>query len=154
MIDIEKARKAAEAAAAKLAEAEAMAAEKAAQEAAERAEQEHALAAKFLEDRQALEAKVKGTKPSADDMAAALEAGTLAALVADYLARRDAVNAIRSHAWHCADVVGEDSRTIAELRYVDPAEELRRWQEDAMVALRRKKAEAISAEALAPYRVA
>ncbi|MFJ7334042.1 hypothetical protein ACIQUU_12425 [Streptomyces sp. NPDC101116] len=152
--DLEKARKAAEAAAAKLTEAEAAEAARQAEKAAARVVKEHELAAKFLEDRAELEKRVKGEKPSADELAAALEAGTLTTLVADYLARRDAVNSLRAHAQHCATLIGEDGDSISDLRYVDPVEELRRWQEDAMYALRRKRADAIAAEALAAYEVA
>jgi hypothetical protein len=152
-IDLEKARKAAEAAAAKLAEAEAAEAARQAEKAVERAGKEYELAAKFLEDRAELEAKVKGEKPGADELAAALEAGTLTVLVTDYLARRDAINSLRAHAQHCATLVGDDTCNISDLRWVDPVEELRRWQEDAMYALRRKRADAIAAEALAAYEV-
>jgi undecaprenyl pyrophosphate synthase len=151
-IDIEKARKAAEAAAAKLAEAEAAEAEKAAQKAAERAEQQLELDAKFLGDWRGLESKIRKTV-TPDEKADALESGSLVLLLADYLARRDAIQSIRSHAQNCAQRLGEDHNSITDVRYVDPVEELRRWQEDALYTLNRRKADFLSAETLAAYEV-
>ncbi|RSO03578.1 hypothetical protein DMH18_37065 [Streptomyces sp. WAC 06783] len=150
---LEKARKAAEAAATKLVDLEHQEAEKAARKNAERAEKEYQLAVKFLEDRVELEAEVKGIKPSVDEVATAFETGALAAMVAEHLARRDAINSLRAHAQHCATLVGEDVGHIPELRYIDPVEELRRWQDDAMTALRRKRADDVAAEVLAAYEV-
>ncbi|MFC8998185.1 hypothetical protein ACFT7U_21060 [Streptomyces rochei] len=152
-IDLEKVRKAAEAAAAKLAEAEAIEAEKAAQKAAERAEQQLELDAKFLADWKDLDAKIRRTV-TPDEKADALESGNLVLLLTDYLARRDAIQSIRSHAQNCAQRLGEDPNSITELRYVDPAEELRRWQEDAIYALKRRQAGAIADEILSRYQVA
>ncbi|MFJ9429611.1 hypothetical protein ACIRQY_08090 [Streptomyces sp. NPDC101490] len=149
-IDVEKALKAAEAAAAKLAEAEAV---RQAEKAAERAQKERELAAQFLKDRMEIEKQAKGDKPSADEMATALEAGTLNGLVVEYLARRDAVDTIRAHAHHCATLLGDDTCNVPDLRYVDPLEELRRWQEDAIYALRRRRGDSLVAEALAAYKV-
>ncbi|MBO1333786.1 hypothetical protein [Streptomyces sp. VRA16 Mangrove soil] len=153
--DLEKARKAAEAAAAKLAEAEAAEAEKAAQQAAERLEAEKEAAARFLEDRRDLEEKVRGSNPSAKEKAEAFKAGTLAELVVEYLSRREAVSALRTHAQECARLLGLNPYELGidELRWVDPNEELRRWQEEAMPLVLRDRADALSAEALAPYEV-
>ncbi|MEU2401080.1 hypothetical protein [Streptomyces pseudogriseolus] len=153
MTDIEKARKAAEAAAAKLAEAEAIEAEKAAQRAAERAERQRELDEKFLREYKDLEAKVRGPVITVEQKAAAFEAGTLHALLTDYLARREAVDRIRSHAYVCATRLGRTDilETIKDLRYVDPSEELRRWTEDAMYHLKRQKMDGYVNDALAPY---
>ncbi|MFE4417694.1 hypothetical protein [Streptomyces sp. NPDC056817] len=148
---LEKARAAAEKAAQELVALESQEAEKAAEKAAQRLEAVKDQAARFLAARQALESKVKGEKPSAAKMAEALEAGTLGALIAEYLARRDAVNMLRDHARSCARLLGEDDRTIGELRYVDPAEELLRWQADAIAEARRIKANSLAADVLADY---
>ncbi|RLL68175.1 hypothetical protein [Streptomyces sp. Z26] len=153
MTALESARKAAEAAAAKLAEVEAEAAEKAAQEAAQRRAAQHEAATRFLADLPGLEASVRGEKPSHAAMATALEAGTLPALVGDYLARRDARQKLRDHARQCARLLDRDDSRITELRWVDPAEELRRWTADALYELRRTKADTLSAAVLSTYEV-
>ncbi|MFE9136197.1 hypothetical protein [Streptomyces sp. NPDC007355] len=151
---LEKARAAAEKAAQDLAALESAEAEKTAQKAAERLDAEREAAARFLADRLVLESKVKGEKPSAADIATALENGTLGALVADFLARRDALQMLRDHARQCARLLDQDENRFAEVRYVDPAEELRRWQEDAIAEIRHAKAGALAADALSAYQVA
>jgi hypothetical protein len=152
--EIEKARKAAEVAAAKLAVLESAEAAKAAEKAAERLDAEREAAARFLADLPGLEPKVKGEKPSAADMATALENGTLGALVADFLARRDALQMVRDYARQCARLLDQDEDRFAEVRYVDPAEELRRWQEAAMAEIQRAKAGVFAADVLSAYEVA
>ncbi|GHJ27128.1 hypothetical protein TPA0910_15610 [Streptomyces hygroscopicus subsp. sporocinereus] len=150
---LQKARTVAQKAAQELADLETVEAEKAAQRAAQRLEEQKAAAARFLGDLPGLERRVKGEKPSAADMATALEAGTLGALVADFLARRDAVSTLRDHARQCSRLLGEDDSSIAEIRYVDPGEEFRRWNEDAIAELRRTKANSFAADVLSAYGV-
>lgn len=99
---VEKARKAHEAAAAKLAEAEAVEDARQAERDAERAQKEREPAAQFLENRRALEEKLRGKYPTVEEKAEAFKTGTLPALVAEYLARRQAISALRAHAQHCA----------------------------------------------------
>ncbi|MGK3943669.1 hypothetical protein ABK046_35245 [Streptomyces caeruleatus] len=156
VIDVEKARKAAEAAAAKLAEAEAVESARLAEKAAERAQKERELAAQFLEDRHALEEKVRGKYPTVEEKAEAFRAGTLPALVAEYLARRQAISALRVHAQNCAALleISAHELPIEDIRWIDPQEELRRWHEDAMPVVLRDRAESLAAEALAAYEVA
>ncbi|MEU1510908.1 hypothetical protein ABZ490_01935 [Streptomyces sp. NPDC005811] len=150
--DLEKARKAAEAAVAKLAEAEAVEAGRQAEIAAERAERQRELDVQFLRDWRDLEMKVRGEVVTPDQKADALESGNLVLLLADYMARRDAIQTIRSHAQICAQRVGQE-HNISELRDVDPLEELRRWQEDAVYALKRRNSGTMAAEILARYEV-
>ncbi|MFJ8182875.1 hypothetical protein [Streptomyces sp. NPDC096105] len=153
MIDIEKARKAAEAAAAKLAEAEAEEAARQAEIAEQRAERQRELDEKFLREYKDLETKVRGPVITVEQKAAAFEAGTLHALLTDYLARREAIDRIRSRAYTCASRLGRTDilGTIPELRYVDPSEELRRWTEDAVHHLKRQKMDGYVNDALASY---
>ncbi|MGW6938795.1 hypothetical protein ACWGF3_07260 [Streptomyces xanthophaeus] len=151
---LEKARAAAEKAAQDLATLESVESEKAAQAAAQRLEQEKAAAVRFLADLPGLEVKVRGEKPSIADMATALENGTLGALVADFLARRDALQMLRDRAQQCARLLNQDENRFTEIRYVDPAEELRRWQESAVTELRRAKAGVFATDALSAYEVA
>ncbi|MFD3511294.1 hypothetical protein [Nocardia sp. NPDC058666] len=150
---LEKARAAAETAAQDLAALEAQEAEKAAQKDAQRLEAKKAAAARFLADRPGLEEKVRGEKPTAAEMGKALEAGTLGAMVAEYLARRDALGILRDRASECAQLLGQDAEFVNP-RYVDPGEELRRWQEAATDELRRAKAGALAAGILSAYEVA
>ncbi|WP_412077559.1 hypothetical protein ACLF6K_24170 [Streptomyces xanthophaeus] len=151
---LEKARAAAEKAAQDLAALESAEAEKAAQAAAQRLEREKAAAVRFLADLPGLEVKVKGEKPTAAEMATALENGTLGVLVADFLARRDALQVLRDHARQCARLLDQDENRFTDIRYVDPAEELRRWQEVAITEIRRVKADVFAANALSAYEVA
>ena len=150
---VEKARAAAEKAAQALAELEAQEAERAAQEAAQRLEREKEAAVRFLADLPALEAQAKGDTVTPADKAKALADGTLASLVADFLARRDVVSALRDRARIAARLTGPD-REFAEVRWVDPADELRRWQETAMVHARHAQAGAMTEALLSAYEVA
>ncbi|OKK02738.1 hypothetical protein AMK26_24450 [Streptomyces sp. CB03234] len=153
---VEKARKAHEAAAAKLAEAEAVEDARQAERDAERAQKERELAAQFLENRRALEEKLRGKYPTVEEKAEAFKTGTLPALVAEYLARRQAISALRAHAQHCAALleISAHELPIEDIRWVDPQEELRRWHEDAMPLVLGSRAESLAAEALAAYEVA
>ncbi|KUL66093.1 hypothetical protein ADL28_04420 [Streptomyces violaceusniger] len=146
-----KAQAAAEAANAKLAALRAEEDARQAEIAAQRLEEQKVNAARFLADLASLEAQVKGSVPSNSEKAAALSAGTLPALVAEYLAGRDALSMLRDHARQCARLLERDERTIAEVRWIDPAEEIKRWQEDAITLLRSEKANALAADILADY---
>ncbi|MFJ9160036.1 hypothetical protein ACIRPS_24915 [Streptomyces griseoviridis] len=153
--ELEKARKAVERATARVTELEAAEAEKAAQKASKRLEAEKAAAARFLDQRMSIEEKVRGEHPSLEEKAEAFKAGTLAALVVEYLARREAISGLRTHAQQCARLldINPYELGIEELRWIDPQEELRRWQEDAMPVVFRDRADALTAEALAPFAV-
>ncbi|MEU9625306.1 hypothetical protein AB0D89_00575 [Streptomyces luteogriseus] len=96
-IDIEKARKAAEAAAAKLAEAEAAEATRQAEKAAERVEAQREKDAEFLAQWEALDAELQevGSKSAAD---AVYEGADPIAAVAHFWVERAKRNAVRSHA--------------------------------------------------------
>ncbi|WP_432098598.1 hypothetical protein [Streptomyces sp. WAC 04229] len=150
MTALDQARKAAEAAASKLAAAEAAEAEKTAEAEAKRADRQRELDHQFLRDWLDVEATVRMSVTD-DEKADAMEAGTLPVLLADYLAGRDASQSIRSHAQNCAVRRGADRVGIADVRDVDPVEELRRWQESALYTLKRRRAEHLAAKALAPY---
>lgn len=150
---IEAARAAAVMATEELAALEAEERAKAEADATKRAEAEREAAKRFLADLPALEERAKGERPTDEVKAEALKTGTLAALVADHLARRDAVSSLRDHAVNCARLIGSD-RQFGEVRYVDPGDELRRWNEDAMTYLRRQTAADLADEILSAYEVA
>jgi hypothetical protein len=150
---IEKARVAAEKAAQELATLEAAEAEKAAQKAVERDAKQRELAGKFIADLPALETRVKGDVVSDEAKAAAFAEGNLPGLVADFLARRAALSTLRDHVRRCCVLLGEDDRTIAEVRHVDPAEELRRWTEAAMDYTARNSGADMADAILAEYEV-
>ncbi|MFB7362961.1 hypothetical protein [Streptomyces hydrogenans] len=96
-IDLEKARKAAEAAAAKLAEAEAAEAARQAEKATERAERQHELDTEFLAQWEKLDAELMavGSKSAAD---AVYEGADPIAAVAHFWVERAKRNAVRAHA--------------------------------------------------------
>ncbi|MFG2902409.1 hypothetical protein ACGFZH_35660 [Streptomyces zaomyceticus] len=95
-IDLEKARKAAEAAATKLAEAEAAEAAREAEKATERAERQHELDTEFLAQWEKLDAELMavGSKSAAD---AVYEGADPVAAVAHFWVERAKRNAVRSH---------------------------------------------------------
>ncbi|MFF3774320.1 hypothetical protein [Streptomyces sp. NPDC002232] len=96
-IDLEKARKAAEAAATKLAEAEAAEAARGAEKAAERIERQHELDTEFLAQWEKLDAELMaiGSKSAAD---AVYEGADPIAAVVRFWVERAKRNAVRTHA--------------------------------------------------------
>ncbi|RSO02328.1 hypothetical protein DMH26_14380 [Streptomyces sp. WAC 05379] len=151
---IDKARADAAKATAKLEELEAKEAALQAEEEAKRQAAEREAAERFLADLPELERKAKGESPDASAKAEAMEAGKLGSLLCEFLSRRDVVSTLRDHADYCARVLGREPLNLAEVRYIDPAEELKRWQEDAVNYARRTKAESLAEFLLKAYEVA
>ncbi|MEU4179312.1 hypothetical protein [Streptomyces sp. NPDC026589] len=151
---MEKARAAKAAADAKLAELEAAEAHRAAEAEAVKQAERKRQAERFLTDLPELEQRIKGETVTSKRKAEALEAGTLGVLVANFLARRDALQMLRNYAQGCRRLLNQDPYVgIAEVRHVDPGDELRRWNEAAMAYLRDRDAQALAGEALDAYRV-
>ncbi|SCF58255.1 hypothetical protein [Streptomyces sp. Cmuel-A718b] len=149
---IEEARAAKAAAEARLADLEAAEAQRVKEAAEQRLAERKEVARKFLADLPGLEAHAKGETITPQQKGEALAAGTLGALVANFLARRDVLQRLRDYALGCYRLLDQDPIVgLPEVRHVDPAEEFRRWNEAAMSYLQDRDAQALAEEALSPY---